>query len=191
MADKGSHTLPETVFQAPGAQLYGDIRIAEGVSIWPNAVMRAESHYIEIGSFSNVQDFAMIHVGGAASIIGNFCSITHHSTVHGATVGNNCLLGIGVTIMDGAVIGENSIVAGHTIVIEGTRIPANSVVAGVPGKVVAQRNNYVSNKLNAMAYHENALAYAKGHHRRWSDPDYAGLMAAWKTQFEREIEASA
>ena len=191
MGDKQCHAVHKTVFQAPGVQLYGDIRIADGVSIWPNAVMRAESHYIQIGHFSNVQDFAMIHVGGAASIIGDYCSITHRCTVHGATVGDNCLLGIGVTIMDGAVIGENTIVAGHSIVIEGTQIPANSVVAGVPGKVVAQRNNYVSNKLNALAYHENGLAYARGHHRRWSDPDYAALMAAWKTQFEQEVEASA
>jgi carbonic anhydrase/acetyltransferase-like protein (isoleucine patch superfamily) len=174
------------MWQAPGAQLYGDIRLHEGVNIWPNVVMRAESHFIEIGACTNVQDFVMVHIGGGPSVIGAYCSLTHHCTIHGARIGDHCLIGINATIMDDAEVGENSIVAGHTIITEGTVIPANSVVAGVPGKVVAQRNNYVANRLNALAYHENAEAYARGHHRRWSDPDYLEKMALWKSQLESE-----
>lgn len=175
-----------SAWQAPGVQIYGDVRLAEGVNIWPNVVMRAESNHIEIGAYTNIQDFTMIHVGGGPSVIGAYCSITHHCTIHGATIGDNCLIGINATVMDGAVIGDNSIIAGQTIITEGTIIPPNSVVAGVPGKVRAERNNYVANKLNALSYHENALAYASGYHRRWSDLDYAEKMAAWKLELEKE-----
>ena len=177
------------VWQAPGVQIYGDVRLAEGVSLWPNAVMRAESHYIEIGTNTNVQDFAMIHIGGAPSIIGAFCSITHHATVHGAVIGDNCLIGINATIMDGAEIGANSIVAGHAIVREGEKVPPNSVVAGVPGKVVATRNNYVANRINAYAYLENAQAYAAGNYRRWAEPEYEAKMAELALALERDLES--
>ncbi len=180
-----AYTQP--IWQAPGAQLYGDVRCHEGVNIWPNVVMRAESHHIEIGAFTNVQDFVMIHIGSGPSVVGAYCSLTHHCTIHGANIGDHCLIGINATIMDNAVIGNNCIVAGHTIVTEGTVIPDNSIVAGVPGKVVAQRNNYVANKLNALSYHENALAYARGHYRRWSDDDYLEQMNQWKRQLELEV----
>ena len=173
-------------WQAPGVQIYGDIQLGANVSIWPNVVMRAEVHHIEIGAFTNVQDFCMIHIGGGPSVIGEYCSLTHHCTIHGAKIGNNCLIGINATIMDGAIIGDNSIVAGNSIVREGTIIPANSIVAGVPAKVIAQKNNYVANKLNALAYHENALAYAAGNYRRWSDPDYLEHMAIVQKQLEAE-----
>ncbi len=174
------------VWLAPGAQVYGDVRFADGVSLWPNAVLRAESHFIQIGANTNVQDFAMIHIGGAPSIIGAFCSITHHATVHGAVIGDNCLIGINATVMDGATIGANSIIAGHAIVREGEEIPPDSVVAGVPGKVVARRSNYVANRLNAHAYLENARAYANGNHRRWAEPEYEAMMAALEHRLEEE-----
>ena len=87
------------------------------------------------------------------------------------------------------MIGNNCIVAGHSIVSEGTVVPDNSIVAGVPGKVVAQRNNYVANKLNAVSYYENGLAYAQGNHRRWSEPDYLDKMMALSQEFEQEAGA--
>ena len=172
---------------APGAQIYGDVRFHENVNIWPNATLRAESDYIEIGAFTNIQDFAMVHIADRPTIIGEYCSITHHCTIHGATIGDNCLIGINATVMDGAVVGANSIVAGHTIVTEGTIIPENSIVAGVPGKVVATRNSYVDNKLNAVAYYENALGYLEGNHRVWADDAYAEKMMALKEALEQEL----
>lgn len=169
---------------APSAELYGDIRLAEGVSIWPKVVMRAEAAYIQIGAFSNIQDFVMIHYGNdCPSIIGEYCSITHHATVHGATVGDHCLIGINATLMDGCVIGENSIVAGHCIVSEGTVIPPDSIVGGVPAKVIGKRNNRLANRLNAVAYFENAVAFAQGNYRRWSDEDYKEKMRALMTEW--------
>ena len=158
----------EPTWRAPGVQIYGNVRLGQGVTLWPNAVLRAEMHGIEVGAYTNVQDFVMVHIGVGPTQIGEYCSLTHHCTIHGATIGDYCLIGINATVMDNAVIGNNCIVAGHCIVSEGTVIPDNSVVAGVPGKVVASRNNYVANKLNAVSYYENGLAYAKGNHRRWS-----------------------
>jgi len=173
---------------APSAEIYGDVRLGNGVSVWPQVVMRAESHFVEILEFTNVQDFTMLHVGTRETRIGAYCSLTHHCTVHGATIGDHCLIGINATVMDNAEIGDNCIVAGHSIVIEGTKIPANSVVAGVPGKVVATRNNYVANKINAMMYVENAHAYQAGNHRRWSEPDFAERVKEWETRFALDLQ---
>ena len=177
----------QPIWQADSAELFGTIELCEGVSIWPKVVMRAEIHFIKIGQFTNIQDFVMIHIGSHETIIGEFCSITHHSTIHGATIGDNCLIGINATIMDRAVIGNNSIVAGNTIVKEDSIFPENSVIAGVPGKVIATKNNYVANRINAMAYYENAIAYSEQNYRRWSEQDYQDKVDSWKEQFESEI----
>lgn len=155
----------------PSAQIFGDVEMGEGSSVWINVAMRAEALSIEIGAHTNIQDFTMIHVGAATStIVGDHCSITHHCTIHGCTIGDNCLIGINATIMDGAVIGENSIVAGGAFVREGTIVPPNSIFMGVPAKLTKTRNNWVANRMNAFLYEQNAEAYAFGEHRVWSDP---------------------
>ena len=100
-------TKATPVWQADSAELFGGIELSEGVSIWSKVIMRAEVHYIKIGSFTNIQDFAMIHISSQETVIGDFCSITHHSTIHGANIGDNCLIGINSTIMDRAIIGRN------------------------------------------------------------------------------------
>ena len=88
---------------APSAELYGDVRLEEGCSIWPKAVLRVEDTHIRVGAYTNLQDFVMVHFGSTgASEIGAYCSITHHTTIHGATIGDCCLIGINATIMDGA-----------------------------------------------------------------------------------------
>ena len=165
--------VARAAFVHESASLYGKVRAGDGSSIWTNVVARSEMHEIVIGDFSNVQDFVMLHVGyRTPTIVGAHCSITHHVTLHGCTIGDNCLIGINATVMDGATVGDNSIVAGHTIVSEGTVVPPNSVVAGVPGKVIRTRNSYAENRLNAWLYHRNALAYAEGRHRAWSGDDF-------------------
>src|SRR5689334_13758912 len=93
-----------SVWVAPTAQLFGCIVIAEDASVWPNVVMRAECHDIRIGRATNVQDFVMIHVSyERGTVVGDCCSITHRVTLHGCTVEDDCLVGIGATIMDDAV----------------------------------------------------------------------------------------
>jgi carbonic anhydrase/acetyltransferase-like protein (isoleucine patch superfamily) len=108
----------------------------------------------------------MIHVGAASpTIVGDDCSITHHATLHGCTIGHRCLIGINATIMDGVKIGNNCIVAGHTIVTEGSEFPDNTVIAGVPGKAVASRDCGEANLLNAKFYSAMAETYAAGDDR--------------------------
>jgi carbonic anhydrase/acetyltransferase-like protein (isoleucine patch superfamily) len=92
--------------------------------------------------------------------------------VHGATVEDDCLIGIGAIVMDGAVIGRGSIVAPGAVVTEGSVIPAGSIVAGVPGKVIRQRDSTRDNRLNAWNYWRNSRAYANGEHRAWDGPEF-------------------
>jgi len=155
------------------AWLYGDVELAEGASVWINAALRAELYDIRIGRYTNLQDFVMVHIGNhTGTRIGDYCSITHHVTLHGCTIGDNCLVGINSTIMDGCVIGDNCIIAGHTFLKEGTEIPDNSIVMGAPGRVVKTRDCGEPNRINALAYYKNALAYQRGDFRAWAQPDF-------------------
>lgn len=169
--------IQDAAYIHESAYLYGDITLAEGASVWINAVARAEVYGIHIGRYTNIQDFVMIHVGnGTGTRVGDYCSITHHVTLHGCTIGDHCLIGINSTIMDGCVIGDNCIIAGHTFLKEGTVIPDNSIVMGSPGEAKKTRDSRLANKMNALAYYHNAQAYQRGEYRLWSQPDFfAGL----------------
>jgi len=182
--------VSKAAFIHPTAQIYGDVTIGEGSSVWINVAMRAEMFAIEIGAHTNIQDFVMIHVGAATpTVIGDHCSITHHCTIHGCTIGDNCLIGINATIMDGAVIGENSIVAGGAFVRENTVIPPNSIVMGVPAKATKERNNWIANRMNAFLYEQNAHAYVRGEHRVWAgeaaQSELRSHMVLLQAEFER------
>ncbi len=171
---------------APTAIVTGRVAIAEGSSVWHHAVLRAECEEITIGRMTNVQDFAMVHVGfDHATRIGDFCSITHHATVHGATLGNAVLVGIGAVIMDGVVIGDGSIVAGGAVVPEGKVFPPKSVIGGVPAKLLTERDSARANRLNAWHYHRNAQLTRAGNPRAWDGPEYE----AWLAEKSAEIEA--
>jgi carbonic anhydrase/acetyltransferase-like protein (isoleucine patch superfamily) len=182
--------LPGMAYIDPSARVHGKVEIGERSSLWPYTVIRAESRHVRIGRCTNLQDHVMVHVGyHAPTIVGDFCSITHRVVLHGCTIGDNCLIGIGATVMEGVVLGENSIVAGHSYVADNTIIPPNSIVMGTPARVVRTVNSFVANKLNAMLYYRNALAYAKGEHRAWEGPEHEAQMAAWKAEIEREFAA--
>ena len=172
----------------PTVRIFGGVKIGEGASLWPYVVIRAESKHVSVGRFTNVQDHVMIHIGyTGATVIGEHCSIAHRAVLHGCTLGDNCLVGIGATIMDGAVIGENSIVAGHAFVREETIVPPNSIVMGTPAKVVRTANNWVANRANAWLYHRNAQHYARGEHRAWDGPEYEAAKAAEQARLEAEF----
>lgn len=148
------------------ALIYGKVSLAADCSVWPYAVVRSELQEVVVGEGSNLQDFAMIHVGVTTpTIIGRMCSIAHHATVHGATLGDHVLIGVNATVMDGAVIGPGSIIAGQSMVREGSEFQANSIIAGVPARVVATRDNAEANIQNARFYIDNSKAYARGIHR--------------------------
>jgi carbonic anhydrase/acetyltransferase-like protein (isoleucine patch superfamily) len=170
---------------APSAQIFGKVAIGAGSSVWHNAVLRAECQQIRIGRMSNVQDFVMIHVGyDDATTIGDFCSIAHHATVHGCTLGDAVLVGVGAVIMDGAVIGAGSIVAGGAVVPERREFPPGSVIAGVPAKAIAQRDAARANRMNAWLYHRNAQFYREGRHRAWDGPEFE----AWRRAKQAEVD---
>ncbi|MEE0435905.1 MAG: gamma carbonic anhydrase family protein [Peptococcaceae bacterium] len=114
----------------------GDVQLAEDVNIWHYAVVRADEDRITIGARTNVQDGAVLHVDeGDPLTIGAGVTIGHRAIVHGCTIGDDVLVGMGAIIMNGAKIGAGSIIAAGAVVTGGAEIPPNSLVVGVPGKV--------------------------------------------------------
>ncbi len=125
-------------YLAENATVVGDVITGEDCSIWFQAVVRGDVHYIRMGNKVNVQDGAILHCTyqKAPLNIGNNVSIGHRAIVHGCTVNDNVLIGMGAIIMDHAVIGENSIIAAGAIVLENTVVPPGSIYAGIPAKRV-------------------------------------------------------
>lgn len=169
---------------APGVQVYGDVEVGAGSGLWPHAVLRAEAWSIRVGRLTNIQDFVMVHVGyDSPTVIGDFCSITHHATIHGATIEDCVLVGIGAVVMDGARIGAGSIVAGGAVVREGDAFGPGSIIGGTPARVLAERDSARANRMNAWLYHRNAEAYRRGEHRAWDGEDFE----LWKRAKAAEI----
>jgi len=133
-----SPQIPEDCFVAPNATIVGDVIMGTECSIWFNAVIRGDVNSIRMGNKVNVQDGACIHCTyqKTKAIIGNNVSIGHNAIVHGCTVEDNVLIGMGSIIMDNAHIGRNSIIAAGAVVLEGTEVPEGSIFAGVPAKKV-------------------------------------------------------
>jgi carbonic anhydrase/acetyltransferase-like protein (isoleucine patch superfamily) len=125
-------------FLADNATITGDVVMGDGCSVWFNAVVRGDVHYIRIGNNVNVQDGAIIHCTyqKAPVNIGNNVSIAHNAIVHGCTISDNVLIGMGAIIMDGAVVHSNSIIAAGAVVKEGTIVESGTVWAGVPAQKV-------------------------------------------------------
>jgi carbonic anhydrase/acetyltransferase-like protein (isoleucine patch superfamily) len=130
--------IPEGCFVAPNATIVGDVVMGSECSIWFNAVVRGDVNSIRMGNKVNVQDGACIHCTyeKTKTTIGNNVSIGHNAIVHGCTVGDNVLIGMGAIVMDNVVIGENSLIAAGAVVLEGTQVPAGSLFAGVPAKKI-------------------------------------------------------
>ena len=179
-------SIDPSVFVAESAEIYGKVRIGPESSIWPKVVIRAESHGVEIGRYTNLQDFVMVHIGyDHATSIGDFCSITHHATVHGCTIEDDCLIGINAVVMDGAVVGRGSIVAGGAMIKEGDVFAPGSIIGGVPAKKLTERDSSRPNRQNAWQYHWNAQAFKRGQYRSWAGPEYE----AWIKEIARKIES--
>jgi len=132
----GAPRVHESAFVAAGARLVGDVTLAEGASVWYNAVVRGDSAAITLGAGSNLQDNVSVHVGaGHPVVIGRDVSVGHNAVVHGCRIGDGSLIGMGSVILSGAVIGSGCLIAGGAVVLEGAVIPDGSLVAGVPAKV--------------------------------------------------------
>ncbi|MEC8273311.1 MAG: gamma carbonic anhydrase family protein [Bacteroidota bacterium] len=133
-----SPVMGKDCFLAENATLVGDVVMGESCSVWFNAVVRGDVHYIKMGDKVNIQDGAVIHCTYQkhATEIGHNVSIGHNALVHGCTIHNNVLIGMGAIVMDGVVVESNSIIAAGAVVLEGTQIESGSIFAGVPAQKV-------------------------------------------------------
>jgi gamma-carbonic anhydrase len=125
-------------FLADTAVVVGEVSMGDNCTVWFNAVVRGDVHSIAIGNNTNIQDGVVIHCTyqKAKTVIGSNVSIAHNAIVHGCTVEDNVLIGMGAIIMDDAVIGQNSVIAAGAVILPGTKVEAGSVYAGVPAKRV-------------------------------------------------------
>lgn len=132
-----SPTVDDKTFIADGARVIGAVTMKEFSSLWFNTVARGDVNRIEIGRYSNVQDNSVVHVADDyPCIIGDFVTVGHNAILHGCTVEEHCLIGMGAIVLTGAVIGKGSIIAAGALVREKQVIPPNSLVVGVPSKVI-------------------------------------------------------
>ncbi|MFN4198133.1 MAG: gamma carbonic anhydrase family protein [Flavobacterium sp.] len=133
-----SPQIPESCFIAENATIVGDVEMGDQCSIWFNAVVRGDVHYIKMGNKVNIQDGAIIHCTYQKhpTFIGNNVSIGHNAIVHGCTINDNVLIGMGAIIMDNCVVESNSIIAAGAVLTQNTHVPSGSIFAGVPAKKV-------------------------------------------------------
>jgi len=159
----GSPDESKAAYVAPGAALLGAVTLAEGSSVWFNAVLRADNAPITLGAGSNLQDLVACHVdAGEPVTVGARVSVGHSAVLHGCTIEDDVLIGMHATIMNGAVIGSESLVAAGALVTEGTVVPPRSLVAGVPAKIRRELTDAEVDEIraNAARYADRALLYA-------------------------------
>lgn len=156
-------------FVAPSASVIGEVVLGAGASVWYGAVLRGDVERIAVGADSNVQDNCTLHADPTFPVsVGARVSVGHNAVVHGATVEDDCLIGMGATVLNGAVIGAGSLVAAQALVPQGMRVPPGSLVAGVPAKVRRELTEEERQgiTLNGTMYAELAKAHRDAHARR-------------------------
>lgn len=155
--------LGQNVFLAKGAIVRGDVTLGDNTSVWFNAVIRADTAPITVGANSNIQDNCVLHVDSDASIcIGDHVTIGHGAIVHGCTIGDNSLIGMGAILLNNAVIGKNCIIGAGALVTQGTVIPDGSLVIGSPATIkrAVTEEEIADITRNALHYVEEARLYA-------------------------------
>ena len=156
--------IDETAFIAENATVAGRVAVGKNASVWFGAVLRGDLQPITVGENSNIQDNAVIHVGvNTPAVIGDNVTVGHGAIIHGATVGNNVLVGMGATVLDGAVIGDNCIIGAGALVTANTEIPANSLALGMPAKVTKTLGpqQVMGNRVSALEYVRLAKDFKK------------------------------
>lgn len=150
---------------AENATVLGNVVLKPGASVWFNCVLRGDNDPITVGENSNIQDGSVLHTDdGVPLTIGNNVTVGHMAMLHGCTVGDNSLIGIGATVLNHAKIGKNCLIGAHALIPEGKEIPDNSLVMGAPGKVVRELGDDMEAVLKASADHyvANWKRYATG-----------------------------
>lgn len=164
-----SPSFGKNVFLADNATVVGRVEIGEDSSVWFNAVVRGDVHAIRIGKACNIQDGAVIHATyqKAATTIGDYVSIGHNAIVHGCTLHDRVLVGMGAIVMDDAVVGEGAIIAAGAVVTAGTKVPPYTIYAGAPARYLKD----VSSE-QAAQFHQTALNYIM--YAQWFQEDQKG-----------------
>ncbi len=165
--DRESPELPPAgeYWIAPTATVIGKVKLSRGIGIWFGAVLRGDGEPIAVGENTNLQEHVVVHTDPGFPVrIGAGCTIGHRAVIHGCTIGDNVLIGMGAIVLNGAVIGDNSLVAAGALVPEGREIPAGSLVMGVPGKVARQltEDEIARNRASAAHYVANWHRFAAG-----------------------------
>lgn len=161
----GSSHPNDACWVAPCAVLIGKVILHPQTSIWFGAVLRGDNESITIGEDSNVQEMTMMHTDmGFPLTVGKGCTIGHKAILHGCTIGDNSLVGMGATILNGAVIGNNCLIGANALIPEGKIIPDGSLVMGAPGKVVRELDETACQALRGSALHywQNAERFRNG-----------------------------
>ncbi|MEP3334019.1 gamma carbonic anhydrase family protein [Sedimentitalea sp.] len=157
-----SPTIHADTWVAPDANVIGQVVMEEGSSVWFGTTIRADHEQILIGEGSNVQENCVMHVDpGFPMTIGTNCTIGHKVMLHGCTIGDNSLIGMGATVLNGAKIGKNCLIGAGALITEGKEIPEGSVVMGAPGRVVKQLDEKAKKILASSAshYHKNMVIF--------------------------------
>jgi len=156
---------PGRYFVAPGAHLIGRVALEEDANVWFNCVLRGDNEWITIGARTNVQDNSVLHTDmGYPLTIGADCTIGHNVILHGCTIGEGSLIGMGATILNGAKIGRNCLVGANALVTEGKEFPDNSLIVGAPAKAIRELGDDSRQKFleSATHYVENGRRYLSG-----------------------------
>ncbi|AKI00577.1 isoleucine patch superfamily enzyme, carbonic anhydrase/acetyltransferase [Hoeflea sp. IMCC20628] len=164
--DDKEPVLPEGFyFVAESAQVIGHVILGEGAGIWFGAVLRGDNEPISVGEGSNIQENCVLHTDmGFPLTIGKGCTIGHTAILHGCTIGDNSLVGMGATVLNGATIGKNCLIGAGALITEGKVIPDNSLVVGSPARVIRTLDADAEARLRLSASHyvDNAKRFAAG-----------------------------
>jgi carbonic anhydrase/acetyltransferase-like protein (isoleucine patch superfamily) len=139
--DKGRslHMIDPSVFIAQGAIVLGDVELGKDVSVWYNAVIRGDTDKITIGEETNIQDLTMIHADpGIPCVVGKRVTVGHRVILHGCTIGDDCLIGMGAIVLNNVRVGRGSVIGAGAVLLEGTEVAPGSVVVGITGRVKGQ-----------------------------------------------------
>lgn len=151
-------------FVASNASVIGSVRLGDQSSVWFNSVLRGDNDWINVGARSNIQDAAVLHTDPGLQLnIGRNVTVGHKAMLHGCTVGDNSLIGIGSTVLNGAIIGNNCLVGAHALITENKSFPDGSLILGAPARVVGQLDEEQIAMLTASAdtYVANAKRFAE------------------------------
>ncbi len=150
------------LFVAPNATILGDVQLGKDSSVWYGAVLRGDIEAIRIGEATNIQDLTLIHLANDLPVrVGSYCTIGHSAIIHACEIGNECLIGMGATVMNGAKIGDRCIVGAGALVTKRFRAPPGSMILGAPARVVRSLTPEESASLREMA--EKYIVVARAH----------------------------